>query len=89
MARLNEQAVRAFTVGFSDTDAADERPHAAAVAKALGAEHIQIDFTENDFWTTAPKVAWAMDDPVADLCGVANLQVGRSSWGRTQSYFMR
>jgi len=66
MARLNEQAVRAFTVGFSDTDAADERPHAAAVAKALGAEHIQIDFTENDFWTTAPKVAWAMDDPVAD-----------------------
>ena len=66
MARLNEQAVRAFTVGFSDTDAVDERPHAAAVAKALGAEHIQIDFTENDFWNIAPKVACAMDDPVAD-----------------------
>ena len=66
MARLNDQPVKAFTVGFSDTAAADERSDAAAIAQALGAEHIEVDFTEQDFWSTVPLVTRAMDDPVAD-----------------------
>jgi asparagine synthase (glutamine-hydrolysing) len=66
MARLNDRPVRAFTVGFSDTNAVDEREHARAIASAVGAEHIEVDFTEEDFWTTVPRVAQAMDDPVAD-----------------------
>lgn len=66
MARLNDRPVRAFTVGFSDTRAVDEREHARAIAAAVGAEHVEVDFTEADFWTTVPRVAQAMDDPVAD-----------------------
>ena len=66
MARLNDRPVKAFTVGFSDTGAVDEREAAKAIAAALGADHVQIDFDESDFWTTVPKVARAMDDPVAD-----------------------
>ena len=66
MAKLNDQPVRAFTVGFSDTGAVDERDHARAVAAAVGAEHIEIDFTEQDFWNTLPQIARVMDDPVAD-----------------------
>ena len=66
MAKLNDNPVRAFTVGFSDTDAVDERGHARAVAAAVGAEHIEIDFTERDFWATLPNIARVMDDPVAD-----------------------
>jgi asparagine synthase (glutamine-hydrolysing) len=66
MARLNDRPVRAFTVGFSDTDAIDERAQARAIAAAVGAEHVEIDFTEQDFWSTVPRVAEAMDDPVAD-----------------------
>ena len=66
MARLNDKPVRAFTLGFSDTAAADERSNAAVIAKALGAEHIEVDFTEKDFWSTVPLVTRAMDDPVAD-----------------------
>ena len=66
MARLNDRPVRAFTVGFSDTGAVDEREHARAIAAAVGAEHVEVDFTEADFWTTVPRVAQAMDDPVAD-----------------------
>ncbi len=66
MARLNDRPVRAYTVGFSDTAAADERADARAIARAVGAEHVEIDFTEVDFWSTVPKVAQAMDDPVAD-----------------------
>ena len=66
MAKLNDRPVRAFTVGFSDTDAVDERDHARAVAAAVGAEHVEIDFTEQDFWKTLPPIARIMDDPVAD-----------------------
>jgi asparagine synthase (glutamine-hydrolysing) len=66
MARLNDRPVRAFTVGFSDTGAVDEREAARAIAAALGADHVQVDFNESDFWTTVPKIARAMDDPVAD-----------------------
>ena len=66
MARLNDKPVKAFTLGFSDTAAADERSNAAVIAKALGAEHIEVDFTEKDFWSTVPLVTRAMDDPVAD-----------------------
>jgi len=66
MAKLNDHPVRAFTVGFSDTDAVDERDHARAVAAAVGAEHVEIDFTEQDFWETLPQIARVMDDPVAD-----------------------
>src|SRR5690606_25455572 len=54
------------TVGFSDTRAADERAHARAVADALGAEHVEVDFTEEDFWRVLPGIARAVDDPVAD-----------------------
>src|SRR3546814_11909978 len=66
MARLNDRPVRAYTVGFSDTRAADERAHARAVADALGAEHVEVDFTEEDFWRVLPGIARAVDDPVAD-----------------------
>ena len=42
MARLNETPVRAFTVGFSEGGAHDERAHAHAVARAADAEHVEI-----------------------------------------------
>ena len=48
MARLNSQPVLAFTAGFDAPGAADEREHAATVAKALGAQHETIEITETD-----------------------------------------
>src|SRR5260370_37943478 len=64
-ARLNERPVKAFTVGFSSGQVADERDQARAVAKALGAEHVEVEFREGDFWRLLPEVARAMDDPAA------------------------
>lgn len=66
MARLNDRPVRAFTAGFPGTRVADERAHARVVAAKLGAEHIEVEFSEADFWTLLPSVAAAMDDPAAD-----------------------
>ena len=52
--------------GISGTSAGDERDHARAVANAAGAEHIEINFSDEDFWQLLPEIAKVMDDPAAD-----------------------
>jgi asparagine synthase (glutamine-hydrolysing) len=66
MARLNERPVKAFTAGFSTGLVHDEREQARSVARALGAEHIEVEFREADFWRLLPEITRAMDDPAAD-----------------------
>ncbi len=66
MARVNETPVRAFTVGFPASAAADERGHARHLAKLTGAEHVEVEFSEADFWNLLPRLASVMDDPAAD-----------------------
>ena len=66
MARLNSQPVLAFTAGFDAPGAADEREHAATVAKALGAKHETIEINEEMVWQHLPEIVACMDDPAAD-----------------------
>jgi asparagine synthase (glutamine-hydrolysing) len=66
MAKLNEKPVRAFTAAFPGTAARDEREYARRVAHATGAEHVEIEITESDFWTQLPVITQALDDPAAD-----------------------
>ncbi|MGA3401771.1 MAG: asparagine synthase (glutamine-hydrolyzing) [Acetobacteraceae bacterium] len=66
MARLNSEPVLAFTAGFDVPEAADEREHAAAVAKALGARHESIEINEAMVWRHLPEIVACMDDPAAD-----------------------
>lgn len=66
MARLNPDPVQAYTIGFSGTGAPDEREHARAVANAAGADHHEVNFSEQDFWDLLPEIAAVMDDPAAD-----------------------
>ena len=79
MARLNETPVRAFTVGFSECGAHDERAHAHAVARAVDAEHVEIEFDEKDFLTLLPRVAAALDDPVADYAILPTYKLGQTA----------
>jgi len=79
MARLNEKPVVAYTCGFPDGDVPDERPAAAAVAKACGADHHEISFTEDDFWALLPQVAWAFDEPVADYAILPSWALAREA----------
>ncbi len=66
MARLNERPVKAFTAGFAGAGVADERAHARTLARTVGAEHVEVELTEEDFWTMLPGIAAATDDPAAD-----------------------
>ena len=66
MARLNDQPVLAFAAGFDAPGAADERAHAATVARAVGAHHESIEITESMVWQHLPEIVACMDDPAAD-----------------------
>jgi asparagine synthase (glutamine-hydrolysing) len=66
MHRLNERPVTAYTAAFEAESVHDERELARNVAKACNANHIEVMFSEHDFWTLLPQVAARMDDPAAD-----------------------
>lgn len=77
MARLNAEPVRAFTAGFSGTDVHDERAAARHLAKAVGADHVEVDFAERDFWQLLPRIAAALDDPAADYAVLPTWKLGQ------------
>ncbi|OJX78279.1 asparagine synthase (glutamine-hydrolyzing) [Magnetospirillum sp. 64-120] len=77
MARLNPRPVLAFTAGFPGTAAHDEREHARALAKSVGAHHVEVEFTESDFWALLPQVAAIMDDPAADYACLPTFKLGQ------------
>jgi asparagine synthase (glutamine-hydrolysing) len=77
MRKLNDRPVEAFTVGFSGTEVADERALAERVAHAAGANFHAVDFTDDDFWSLLPKIADALDDPVADYAVLPTYKLGR------------
>jgi asparagine synthase (glutamine-hydrolysing) len=76
MARLNPRPVVAFTAWFPDSQVADERQSAQAVAKAVAAEHVEVPVRQQDFWAELPKVAAMLDDPVADYAALPTYLLG-------------
>ena len=66
MARLNSKPVLAFTAFFPGTSARDETELARTLAREVGAEHVEVPVTEEDFWQMLPGIAASMDDPAAD-----------------------
>lgn len=79
MARLNPRGVLAFTAGFPGTRTHDERAHARELARTVGARHVEVEFTEDDFWELLPQVAAAMDDPAADYACLPTFKLAREA----------
>ncbi len=77
MRELNDQPVEAFTAGFSGTKVVDERKHAEAVAKAAGANHHCVEFSEADFWKLLPEIVSFLDDPTADYAVLPTYKLGQ------------
>ncbi len=66
MARLDQQPVLALTAVFDEKGAAADLDYARAIARAVGARHVEVEVYESDFWRYLPEIAAAMDDPAAD-----------------------
>jgi asparagine synthase (glutamine-hydrolysing) len=77
MARLNDRPVLAFTARFPGTPVPDEGAHARQVAAAVGADQIEVDVTEQDFWQSLPAIAAAVDDPAADYAIVPTFKLAQ------------
>ena len=64
--RETGKPVQTYTAGFPGSSVHDERGAAVALANRFGAVHREVAFTADDFWYLLPRVAAAVDDPVAD-----------------------
>ncbi|MDE2574902.1 MAG: asparagine synthase (glutamine-hydrolyzing) [Rhodospirillales bacterium] len=78
MTRLTGQRIRALTVGWAG-EGIDESHEAERLAGVLGAECHRLAMTERDFWTLAPRIAAAIDDPTADAAVLPSYMLGQAA----------
>jgi asparagine synthase (glutamine-hydrolysing) len=72
-----DRPVMTHTVGFSDRGT-DEREDAAAVARALGTDHMATE-VRPDLNDVLPRIAWHLDEPFADPSAVPTWYVSRET----------
>jgi asparagine synthase (glutamine-hydrolysing) len=73
--------VQALTVGYSDADdSVDESREAMRIAERAGAECVRVEMSPDDFWTLAPRIAAAIDDPTADAAVLPTYVLGRATF---------
>jgi asparagine synthase (glutamine-hydrolysing) len=77
MSRELAGPVRTHTVGFADK-LSDEREDAAAVARALGTDHVATE-VRPDLADVLPRIAWHLDEPFADPSAVPTWYVSRET----------
>jgi asparagine synthase (glutamine-hydrolysing) len=76
MTAISTAPVRTFTIGF-DVPALDESPHAAAVARHLGAVHTAEFLTEQDAVDMIPAIPAMYGEPFADSSALPTHLVSR------------
>src|SRR5215213_10867927 len=77
---LDRRPVRALTVGYSDAeDGMDESAAAMRIAGRAGADCARVEMSPEDFWTLAPRIAAAIDDPTADPAVLPTYVLGRAA----------
>lgn len=76
MTRLTSDAVRTFSIGFSETDF-DESPYAKQVADILGTRHTAFTVTPRDLLSTIPDLPQHFDEPFGDASQMPTLLLSR------------
>jgi asparagine synthase (glutamine-hydrolysing) len=75
MAQQSTQAVKTFTVGFSDKGY-NEVAHARQVAEAFGTEHHEL-ILEPDVISILDDLAWHLDEPFGDSSAIPTYMVSK------------
>jgi asparagine synthase (glutamine-hydrolysing) len=76
-AERTDKEISSFTVGFSDSSFADERPYAKLAAEAFGTKHYDMTITASDFAAFLPQYVWHMEEPVCEPPAVALYYVSK------------
>jgi asparagine synthase (glutamine-hydrolysing) len=73
MSQFLNEPVKTFSVGFEgDGEAFSELPYARLVAQRYETDHHEVFVGAQDFINLAEKVAWHLDQPIADQAALAN-----------------
>ena len=65
MQKVSDRPVRSFSIGFGETGY-DEAPHAAAIARHLGTDHVELYVTPQQAQAVIPRLPTVYDEPFAD-----------------------
>ncbi|MEJ7606469.1 MAG: asparagine synthase (glutamine-hydrolyzing) [Bryobacteraceae bacterium] len=63
VARMNPGTLNTFSVGYAEA-AYSELPWAAQAAKAIGAEHREVQVSRQEFFEVLPRLIWHEDEPI-------------------------
>ena len=72
MARHTSGSVKTFSVGFVEDDL-NELADAREVAQRFGTEHHELELSRADTELDLPRLAWFLDEPLADLSSIGFL----------------
>jgi len=72
-----DKEISSYTVGFSDSGVADERPYAKLAAETFGTQHHDMTITATDFAEFLPRYVWHMEEPVCEPPAVAMYYVSK------------
>ena len=75
MARLMDQPVKTFSIGFSESDF-DELPYARMVAERFGTDHHEL-VLEPSVLEIVEDIAWYLDEPFGDSSAIPTYLVSR------------
>jgi asparagine synthase (glutamine-hydrolysing) len=76
-AERTSKEINSYTVGFSDSSVADERPYARLAAKTFGSRHHEMTITARDFLDFLPRYVWHMEEPVCEPPAIAMYYVSK------------
>jgi asparagine synthase (glutamine-hydrolysing) len=79
MTRATGQRIQVLTVGWAGAGAVDESHEAERLAKLMRADCHRLEMTARDFWTLAPRIAAAIDDPTADAAVLPSYMLGQAA----------
>lgn len=72
-----DKKVSSYTVGFSGTGVADERPYARLAAETFGTQHYDMTISAADFAAFMPQYVWYMEEPVCEPPAIALYYVSK------------
>jgi asparagine synthase (glutamine-hydrolysing) len=76
-AETTDKEISSYTVGFSDSGVADERPYARLAAETFGTQHHDMTITASNFADFLPQYVWHMEEPVCEPPAVAMYYVSK------------
>ncbi len=79
MTRAAGTRIRVLTCGWEGGGAVDESREAERLAAVMGAECHRLEMRRRDFWSYAPRIAAAIDDPTADAAVLPTWMLGRAA----------